>query len=541
MPRALALSCAALLLAPLAPRVSAALTLSATIGSSMVLQRDAPTTSLWGTAPPGAVVTATLSPAGGAFASPPAGADGVWRVTLPARPAGLAPSNITFSCAGEAPLVISDVLWGDVLLCHGQSNLVLSLSMALNASAEIAATAAYGAGIRVLLLGGSAATPQRDVGLARAWARASPAAMGQASWAGFSAQCWFTGRALHDALRGAVPVGLIEAAVGGTAIRQWSATAALAACAQPYTSPVPYGTAPYAHSTLYNGMIAGLGTGPTALRAVLHNQAESDSYPQTPIGYYSCAAVAQIASYRALLRAPALPWVLLHLQPYTGAGPCCLEDLRGQQTTALSLPGVGYASAVDLGDIDSPWGDVHFRDKQTSGARAASALLALAYGAGEAPPAGAYPPPQFLAQTAYYDNATGVASIDVVFAAAAGAAPGAGALVLLANASVACPAAVAAENCTAFEVIGSDGNLYPAASAALAGETLTVTAVLPAGVYGAGTANGWSMWPRILLYYGSGPGGAADAASLPVLPWRQALMLAGPPAPRPPTRAERMR
>jgi sialate O-acetylesterase len=533
MPRArLALSCA--LLSLLAP-CSAVLTLSASVGSHMVLQRDAPSTSLWGTAAPGAVVTATLSPSGGAFPSSPADADGVWRVPLPARPASLIPSNITFSAAGEAPIVITDVLWGDVLLCHGQSNLQLSLAMALNASAEINATAAFGAGIRVLLLGGSADAPQRDVGLARAWARASPAAMGQASWAGFSAQCWFTGRALFAALGGTVPVGLIEAAVGGTAIRQWSSTGALAACPQPYTSPVPYGTAPYAHSTLFNGMVAGLGTGPTALRAVVHNQAESDSFPQTPIGYYSCAAVAQIASYRALLRAPALPWVFVHLQPYTGAGPCCLEDLRGQQTTALALPAVGYASAVDLGDVDSPWGNVHFRDKQTSGARAAAALLALAYDAAQAPPGLAYPPPQFFSQTAFFDNATGTASIDVVFAAAGGAAPGAGELVLLANASVDCPASIAAENCTAFEVIGSDGNLYAAASAALAGGTLTVTAQLPHGVYGAGTASAWSMWPRVLLYFGNGPGGANDSASLPVLPWRQALMLGGPPPPRPAT------
>ena len=298
-------------------------------------------------------------------------------------------------------MIIEDILFGDVILCSGQSNLQLSVAMGLNATAEIAALDAFGPMVRVFYVAGQgSATPQRDVNAAVKWSRASAASMGQPSWGGFSGQCWYTGRSLFLGLGGGVPIGLIESSIGGTAIRNWAPTSALAMCPQPYNSPSPYGTGPYEHSAPFNGMINGFGTGPTSLRLVLWDQAESDSYPQTPIGYYSCQTIAQIQTWRSLLRPTAvaatygiLPWVFLHLQPYHGSGPCCLEDLRSAQTTALMLPNVGVASAVDLGDPDSPWGDVHFRNKQAAGARAAAAIAVIAhYAPGATKGLAAYPP-----------------------------------------------------------------------------------------------------------------------------------------------------
>ena len=523
----------AVALLPLAfATVASSFTLSATVGSSMVLQRDQPTTSLWGTAAAGTVVTATLS---GAGAPPPArataGADGVWRAALPALPASAIPVNITFSSAGAADVVITDVLVGDVMLCSGQSNMQLSLQMALNATAEIAATDAFGPMMRVFYVSESGQTsPQRDVGAAVRWSRAGAASMGQSSWAGFSAQCWFTGRALFQALGGAVPFGLIESSVGGTAIRNWCPTSALAQCSQPLADP-QYGPGPYEHSQLFNGMINGFGTGPTALRLVLWDQAESDSYPQSPIGYYSCQTIAQINSWRALLRPAAavaqlgiLPWVFLHLQPYTGSGPCCLEDLRAQQLTALMLPAVGVATALDLGDPSSPYGNVHFQDKQSAGRRAAAAALAVAYPAGAGGAAALdYPAPGFLTQAAYFDPSTNASSIVITFDRSTD-------LVLLPNASVSCPGGgiVLDANCTAFELMGSDGNMYAAESQVLAnGTTLTIAAQLPPGVFGYGSAYAWSEWPRVLLF---------GAGGLPVLPWKQGLSTSGtpPPPPQPP-------
>jgi sialate O-acetylesterase len=500
------------------------LTVALTFASSMVLQRDAPG-ALWGRAAPGARVSAALACAAcPAVAPATAGADGAWRVALPALPATAAPFAVTVSSPGAADVVLEDVLVGDVLLCSGQSNLALSLQMALNASAEIAALDAYGPTLRVAQVENTfAGAPLAEFSapLALPWSRAAAGVMNKTGFAGFSATCFFTGRELWRALgAGAVPVGLIESAVGGRSIRQWTPTAGLAACPQPWSDPRPYGVDPYNHSWHYNAMIAPLTQGPLALRAVVWDQAESDSFPQTPLGYYGCQATAQINSWRAALRAPALPWVFVVLQPYTGSGPCCLAELRAAQLGALALPGVAYASALDLGDAASPWGDVHFRDKQTIGARLALALRAVA---GDAAAAAAYPPPAFLTQAAFLDAAN-TSFVDVAFARPDGA-PAPALSLDAAGVAATCPPAIPAANCTAFALLGSDGSATPAAAAlSPAGDTLRLTAALAPGVYPVGSSYGWGAWPLASLF----------AGDLPVLPWRQALTMRGPPGPPPP-------
>jgi hypothetical protein len=134
----------------------------------------------------------------------------------------------------------------------------------------------------------------------------------------------------------------------------------------------------------------------------------------------------------------------------------------------------------------------------------------------------AYPAPAFLSQAAYYEAATNTSTVVVTFDRSSDAgAP----LVLLDNSTVSCPDGTPASNCTGLEIMGSDGGLYAVDSQALtAGNTLTLAARLPAGVYGYGSASAWSMWPRVLLYGGGG---------LPVLPWKQGLSMGGVPPPPP--------
>lgn len=493
--------------------------LSNTIGDSMVLQRDTVLSTLWGFAAPGAVVSTALDCVGcPSVPGATAGADGVWRATVPPLAATAAPFNISFSTPGETTLALSDVLVGDVLLCSGQSNQQVSISMALNASAEIAALPQYGATVRIFYAAEfSSSAPLVDLPApAMAWARLGAGA-GAASWRGFSATCWYTGRSLWAALgRGAVPVGLVESSVGGTAVRQWAPIEALAACPQPYNAPAPYGTKPYAHAELFNGMVAPYGTGPTQFRAIVFDQAESDSFPQTPVGYYGCQTAAMVPAWRALLGAAALPFVFVHLQPYTGADG--LEDLRAAQLVALSHGATGVATAIDLGDPDSPFGNVHFRNKQVIGDRLATALRALA---GDAAASQLYPPASFLSQVAYNDS-SGAPVVDVAFFRP-GAPRGAPALQLALLPAPACPPTA---NCTTFQILASDGGAYDAnAALAAGGFGLRITAPsLPNGVYAVGSAYAWSQWPLATLYSQGG---------LPVLPWRQALTLAGPPGPPP--------
>ena len=508
------------------------LSVALAFASSMVLQRDSPNV-LWGSSSPGAQVTALLGCAGCPTLTPATtGSDGVWRVALPALSATNVPFAVTVSSAGAPDVVLDDVLVGDVLMCSGQSNLALSLQMALNASAEIAALDAFGPTLRVAQVANSfSGEPLAEFSapLSIPWSRAAARVMNATGFAGYSATCWFAGRELWRALgAGVVPVGLIESAVGGRSIRQWTPTAGLAACPQPWSDPRPYGVDPYNHSWHWNAMIAPFAVGPLALRSVVWDQAESDSFPQTPLGYYGCQTTAQVNSWRAALRAPTLPWVFVVLQPYTGAGPCCLAELRAAQLGALALPRTGFASAVDLGDAESPWGDVHFRDKQTIGSRIALALRAVAYD-GDAAAAAAYPPQSFLTQVSYLDAAN-VSYVDVSFARSDGAA--APPLTLdTSRVSASCPPALPTANCTAFEILGSDGSSSPAvatlSSPTAGGGVLRLTATLAPGVYPVGTAYGWGAWPLASLF------STTEAGDLPLLPWRQALTLRGPPGPPP--------
>lgn len=112
------------------------------------VQRGVPAT-LWGWTTPGGSVTVSVSGGGPVIASLPAGPDGRWNATLPAAPASVGGVGVNISIVdgtSGATTVLSDVLYGDVVWCSGQSNLSggnTPVAYAFNASAEIAAAALY--------------------------------------------------------------------------------------------------------------------------------------------------------------------------------------------------------------------------------------------------------------------------------------------------------------------------------------------------------------------------------------------------------------
>ena len=113
----LRLAAAAALAAGAAAAVPCAL--SNVFGDHMVLQRGPQPAMVFGFAPPGTSVTTTFQ---GAKYTSPTGADGVWRQSLLAQPATAAPQQISFSCSTGEAFALNDVLFGDVVLCGGQSN-----------------------------------------------------------------------------------------------------------------------------------------------------------------------------------------------------------------------------------------------------------------------------------------------------------------------------------------------------------------------------------------------------------------------------------
>ncbi|GLK50227.1 9-O-acetylesterase [Brevundimonas intermedia] len=178
-----------------------------------VLQRGRPI-AVWGQAAPGAVVSVGVSQA---QVQATAGADGVWRATLPTLTAG-GPYVLTAQTSG-ATQTVSDVMVGDVWLCSGQSNMEFAVRQATNAETEIGA--ANDPNLRLFLVGRSSLpAPSSAPHSVGQWRTTDPASVRD-----FSAACYFMGRDLRRSEN--VPVGLIAASWGGSIIEDWLSRDAL--------------------------------------------------------------------------------------------------------------------------------------------------------------------------------------------------------------------------------------------------------------------------------------------------------------------------
>ncbi len=178
-----------------------------------VLQRDRPI-AVWGHAGPGQPVSVTFA---GQAVSTRADAAGGWQATLPPVAAG-GPHTLEV-IAGTRRERVRDVLVGDVWLCSGQSNMELPVWRSLNAASEIAA--ATMPRIRLFTVPQhAAAQAQESFNDSTAWTSATPDAVRD-----FSATCFYFARELQRTVD--VPMGLIEAAWGGSRIEAWTSVGAL--------------------------------------------------------------------------------------------------------------------------------------------------------------------------------------------------------------------------------------------------------------------------------------------------------------------------
>lgn len=217
-----------------APAATTPCALSNVLGSHMVLQRAPASAMVWGFAPPGTGVKTTLAGLSGLTSV--ADAAGVWRQALPPQPASSTGTNITFSCTTGEAFALADILFGEVAVCGGQSNMQFSLSQigfqdGYNATQETLEADAYPQ-VRTMTVGEFATSYAPLQQLAAApllrWSVANSTTIGLGNWSATSAVCWFFGRYLFDQLR--VPVGLVSSNWGGTIIQSWMDNATNAQC-----------------------------------------------------------------------------------------------------------------------------------------------------------------------------------------------------------------------------------------------------------------------------------------------------------------------
>ncbi|QHS58186.1 sialate O-acetylesterase [Chitinophaga agri] len=205
----------ALLLSLLHSPAAAQVRLPRLVRDSMVLQREAPV-KLWGWAAPGEPVRIRFQ--GKQFRTK-TNTDGTWSVIMPAlKPGG----PFTLQIDASNHITLRDILVGDVWLCAGQSNMVHQMILHSERYAADIATANYPA-IRHFKIPQTSdlRDPAQDL-TGGEWKSAT-----QADVADFSAVAYFFATQLYEQYH--VPIGLINASVGGTPIEAWTSKEGLQA------------------------------------------------------------------------------------------------------------------------------------------------------------------------------------------------------------------------------------------------------------------------------------------------------------------------
>lgn len=375
-----------------------ALRLPTILAPNMLLQRGVPA-QIWGWAAPGATVRVALD-GGAAPVSVHAKPDGTFVAVLPAQPAALNRA-LTVTCStcsqdlgSSRSIVLNNVAFGDLYLCSGQSNMEYTIAGTFNHSAEISASSQPGLRLATVAKR-QAKTPQPDTTLETyGWGVAGPNTTQDPTHPTsvfgfpFSATCYYFGRDLHRQLGYSVPIGLISTSWGGCCIEPWMTPQALSKCGAPPSSG------------MFNQMMAPLR--PLALSGLVWDQGECNT--RNPV-LYSCLLPAAIVDWRMQFDNPQLAFLFVQIGPSSSNAltdrfgyrndsyGVPLLAVRHAQLAALSLPRVGMASAVDLGDpgcqagvggcmgVASDEGLVggHPRVKQPVGARLAALGLSIVY------------------------------------------------------------------------------------------------------------------------------------------------------------------
>ncbi|MBQ7111452.1 MAG: sialate O-acetylesterase [Thermoguttaceae bacterium] len=342
---------------------SAAVRLPRVFGSGMVLQRDAKI-PVWGWGNVGEEVTVEIDDEKQTTA---VGDDGRWRVDLSPKPAG-GPFELKISATNK--IVFNDVLFGDVWICAGQSNMGFPLRRAKDAQAEIA-TANY-PNLRFLTIPTKSATePLTDFNAA--WTACSPKTARD-----FSAVAYFFGRRLRETIQ--VPVGLIEVAWGGASCEAWIEPRLLVEHPElsGLASPARLEKTPENQraGALRNGMLEPLK--PFAIKGVVWYQGEANA---GRAWQYRLLFPIAVESWRQDWEQGDFPFYFVQLAnfmaPRPQPGNSSWAELReAQSQAARQLRNVGCAVAIDVGEA----ADVHPKDKKPVGERLALLALARTYG-----------------------------------------------------------------------------------------------------------------------------------------------------------------
>jgi sialate O-acetylesterase len=385
------------------PSASAELVFAPPFTDHAVLQRDT-AVPVWGwDDQPGATVTVSF---GDQTVSTRVNASGLWRVDLAPMPARTDGSDLVVS-RGNITLTLRDVVVGEVWLASGQSNMEWGMDSSRGYGDEKARAAnPLIRHLRVDHVG--ADLPVHRVSHS-GWQVAGPATLGR-----FSAVGYFFAQQLAEKLH--VPVGILHASWGGTAIESWipepvlrttrgwpdldrQMQAAMRVWPERYAAqpgleaawekaqeenrtkgtpitmewprpPMGPGSG-FAPARLYNGMIAPFA--PYALRGALWYQGESNVGRHHD---YAEQLPAMIQSWRAVWPLGDFPFLVVQLPNFVGwdteAGTGWAYLREAQERSVQRVPAAAMAVIIDGAEADN----LHPVDKRSAGDRLARLALA---------------------------------------------------------------------------------------------------------------------------------------------------------------------
>ena len=323
-----------------------------------------------------------------------------WMAKLPAKAASNTSHTMTL-IEQNTTIILEDVLFGDVWVCSGQSNMAFLLQNAFNGSQFVNDSGQY-PHLRVFTSykNNSPKQLREQPEIQEGWSVSSPSAVSQQAqhrdvgvdaplddnWLVFSAVCYLYGQEIMKHTQ--YPVGLVNTNWGGTPDEFWSSEESLEHCDDTQTTS----------GGAYNGMISPL-LNMTIYGAIWYQGESNIGDKMTafdsqglPMATYGCTFPSMIADWRRKFHAGSLGetsdafffgYVQLASWIGSGFGPPSIRWAQGSGYGYVpneQMPNVFNAIAIDLTDRTSPYGSVHIRDKLSVAKRLSAGGIAMAYG-----------------------------------------------------------------------------------------------------------------------------------------------------------------
>ncbi len=352
--------------------ISAKVYPGAPFNDGMVLQRETKV-NLWGKATPGSTVTIMASWNYKTF-STTTSQEGKWYISIPTPKASFTPYSITLN-DGTDPVIIRDVLIGDVWFASGQSNMDMPLSgwekcPIVNSAQAVASTANYSGKLHYAFVPHLESREPKD-SVSAQWKNSTPENMKHCSAVAF----YFASTIINKMN---IPVGIIFCSYGGSTVEAWMPKEQLQNYPEVDLSDSAYKKInQQCPAVLYNAMLKPL-IGYT-IKGFIWYQGESN------VGlwrdYYASHFSAMINEWRKEWKQGNLPFYYVEITPFKYGNSSKIDAaiLREQQYKALKLTKntgiVGTNDCITAKEEDQ----IHPSQKQPIGTRLANWALAKVY------------------------------------------------------------------------------------------------------------------------------------------------------------------